>query len=449
MASRSPAACRGYGVIDLSILVCTVFTRYKTFGLQIQHQLWSQFEALTPEQRDRVEILILNDGKSLMLGHKRNLLVDMAQGRHLAFVDDDDRLEPDYLKSLLDATDSGADVITFLVSVSLDGGEPMVCRYSKDFPADENTAEEYHRLPNHICAVKRDLARMVSFPSIPYGEDAGYSKLLAPLLRTERAIDRVLYHYDYSSVTSESQKALSAPLRRRDVPPIVDVIVLSDARSDDLREMTQRTVDTCIAGANSLPVGVTVLEQQPIRYRGAATIHMPGRFHYNAFANHGARFGDADWIMVANNDLVFHDGWLHALLAADHLVVSPRCPRAHPNVGSNITGTQTGLHLAGWCFMIRRSLWELIGGFDEACSFWCSDDVVIEQVAAVGVLPMLVSASRVEHLGSVTLRQTHDPLDELTWKQIDIFNRIYGRHRLADSSEFRAWVTASEREEAR
>jgi glycosyltransferase involved in cell wall biosynthesis len=193
-------------MIDLSILVCTTHTRYRTFGLSIQDQLWPQFEALPPGQRERVEILILNDSKSMMLGRKRNALVDLSLGKYVAFVDDDDRIEPDYLASLLDATDSDADVITLLVSVSLNGEPPKICRYSKDFECDRNTDDGYERLPNHICCVKRELSAQVDYPSVIYGEDAPYSKLLRPLLKTEYAIDRVLYHYDYSAQTSEPQE---------------------------------------------------------------------------------------------------------------------------------------------------------------------------------------------------------------------------------------------------
>ena len=193
-------------MIDLSVLICSTHTRYKTFGPRIQDQVWGQFEALPEKYQKRIEILMLTDNKRMMLGRKRNLMVDIAQGRYVLFLDDDDRIEPDMFRTVLDSTDSDADVITFLVSVSLNGEPPMICRYSKDFPCDRNTDDGYERLPNHICCVKRDLAAQVDFPSIAYGEDSGYSKLLQPLLRTEHAIDRVLYHYDYSTQTTEAQE---------------------------------------------------------------------------------------------------------------------------------------------------------------------------------------------------------------------------------------------------
>ena len=207
---------------------------------------------------------------------------------------------------------------------------------------------------------------------------------------------------------------------------IADVIFLSNAKNVALQEMTQNAIDTCVAGSG-FPVNVIVLEQQSLEYQQATTAHMPGRFHFNAFANHGARLGSAPYIMIANNDLIFSDGWLAPLLSARHPLVSPKCPvrDSQSHITENTTGYGNGVHLSGWCFMIRRDLWERIGGFDECVEFWCSDDVLIEQVKAHGIEPMLVPASQVEHLGSVTLRQTDDPEEKLTRQQLEIFHRKY------------------------
>ena len=428
--------------VDLSILIASTHTRWSTFGQAIQTQVWEQYEALPQDYQDRIEILMHTDNKKQMLGFKRNVMVDAAQGKFVQFIDDDDRIEPDMFRSVLDAiTDSDADVITFLVSVSLNGDPAKICRYSKDFTADRNTETGYERLPNHICAVKRELALKASFPNVAHGEDSAYSKLLLPHLGTEHFIDRVLYHYDYSSETTETQQHLRAPLRRRRRrDPLVDVVMLSNATTPALRDMTQNAIDTCISGANSLPVNVIVMEQQPVTYRYATTVRTPRQFHYNAFANSGARQGSAEWIMVANNDLIFGDGWLHNLLAANHPVVSPKCPRdrRQAEFTENTTGYFTARHLSGWCFMIQRKIWEQIGGFDECVSFWASDDVVIEQCRALGIAPMLVPSSTVEHLGSVTLKEAPDH-DDLTWAQLDAFNDKYGPHRLSTDPRFLRW----------
>lgn len=433
-------------MIDLSILICSTHTRYDGFGMSIQHQVWGQYDRLPPEYQDRIEIIMVTDNKKIMLGQKRNSMVDIAQGRYVQFIDDDDRITTTMFREVLDATTFDCDVITFLVSVSMNGEDPKICRYSKDYAADRNTDIGYERLPNHICAVKRELATKVSFPNLLYGEDSSYSKLLKPYLRTEYAIPKVLYHYDFDSSTTETQQHLNAALRRRQQDPIVDVVMMSHAKTEAMAEMTQHAIDTCIAGANSLPVNVVVLEQaEGADYQHAITIHAPGEFNYNAFANRGARYGTADWIMVANNDLIFHDGWLHHLLVANHPVVSPKAsqdPR-QLDITENEIGPVNGRHFSGWCFMIKRDLWLQIGGFDQDFAFFCADDSVIEQLKEIDVMPMLVPAAQVEHIRSVTL-DTIAHSGELTWHYVDLFEQKYGKHKFVNNPEFREWKKAHE-----
>jgi len=435
-------------MIDLSVLICSTHTRSTTFGPAIQKQVWDQLAALPAEDQARIEILMLTDNKSMMLGFKRNTMVDMAQGRYVQFVDDDDRIAPDMFRRVLDATASNADVITFLAAVSLNGNSPKTCHYSLDYVEDRNTENGYQRVPNHICAIRRDLARQVSYPHVAYGEDSGYSRLLRPLLRTEHHIDRVLYFYDYCLETTEAQSYLRNLARGRPaLQPVVDVVILSNVTTSELQRSTQRTIDTCVDGANGLPVGVAVLEQCPnIEYRRAATIRMPAEFNYNKFANFGASRGSADWILVANNDLIFRDGWLHSLLAANHPLVSPKCPRdeRQSEFTENKIGSVTGKHLSGWCYMISRDLWDRMGGLDDSVTFWCSDDVVIEQAAALGVKPMIVPSSIVEHDQSSTLKTTYQSSrDELTWGQLDKFIAKYGSHRMQNHPDFLRWKSSA------
>jgi hypothetical protein len=430
--------------IALSVLICSTHTRWDNFGQEIQRQIWGQLEKLHPLDQKRVQIIMLTDNKQMMLGHKRNVMVDMAQGRYVVFLDDDDRIEPEYLGRLLSATAFNADVITFLVSVSVNGADPRICVYSKDFPHDSNSSGGYQRIPNHICAVKRELALQASFPNLVYGEDSSYSKILHPLLKTEYAIDRVLYHYDFNAETTEAQEHLRAPLRVRGQPPIVDVVMMSNGKDRKLAQMTQDAIDTCIAGANSLPVHIIVIEQADnVVYRHAVTVpQTTGEpFSYNKRANFGARLGTADWIVFANNDLVFHDGWLHALLAAKHPVVSPFNPgdTRHDMLTENESGYVNGRHFCGWCFMMSRETWSRIGGLDPDFAFWCADDAVVEQLRAIDVAPMVVHDAVVEHLRSKTLDTTYDPDSDLTWGGIERFVEKYGAHPLADDPRYRGW----------
>lgn len=430
-------------MIDLSILVCSVHTRYKTFLPKIQDQLFSQLSALPEPDQDRVEIIVLTDNKQMMLGHKRNTMIDIAQGKYIVFVDDDDRIADDYIAELLKGTASNADCIVFQAEVSLNGEPSKLCYYSKDHKRDYNKPSSYYRIPNHICCVKRSVSLKSSFPNVLYGEDAGYGKVLLPFLKTEHKIDKVLYYYDYNAETTETQAWRRNNTKQRPSKPLVDVIILSKAAKYRDTMMTQKAIDSCIQGANGLPVNVIVMEGGIGSYRNATTIPKRGKFNYNQYANEGAAISKAEWIMIANNDLTFKDGWLHNLISAGNAVVSPHEPTDLRQKGiiENESGYQCGRHFSGWCFMISRELWTKIGGFDTDVDFWCSDDVVIEQVKAAGVTPMLVKDSIVVHAGSITLNQQNDEtVSDLKWRNVFIYNYKYTKNKFADHPKYLAWL---------
>jgi GT2 family glycosyltransferase len=430
-------------VIDLSILVCSVHTRYKTFLPKIQDQLYDQLAALSEDDQQRVEIIVLTDNKQMMLGHKRNTMIDIAQGKYIVFVDDDDRIADDYIAELLKGTASDADAIVFTAMVSLNGEPAKPCYYSRDYKVDYNKTAAYYRIPNHICCVKKSVSLKSSFPNILYGEDAGYGKLLLKHITTEYKIDKVLYYYDYNADTTETQAWRYNQSGKRPGKPIVDIVMLSKA--DKFRDslMTQKAIDSAIKGANGLPINIIVMEGGVGQYHNAVTIPKRTKFNYNQFANEGAALGKADWIMVANNDLEFTDGWLHNLLSADNPVVSPHEPNDVRQKGiiENEPGFECGRNFCGWCFMVSRQLWLDIGKFDEDVDFWCSDDVVIEQVKAKGVTPLLVKESIVHHAGSVTLlQQPEDVQTDWKWRNVFIFNTKYGKNKFNSHPSYIQWL---------
>lgn len=418
--------------MKLSILVPSVAERRNTFLPKCLDMLYGQLESLSIDQQKSVEILFLIDSKERMLGSKRNNLIDIAQGDYIVFVDDDDRIEPDYISSLLTGIESNADVITFLASVSLNGEPAKICHYSNKYAKDYNTVDTYHRLPNHICCVKKEIALKVPFLNIKNGEDSAYSKQLKAHLRTQYEINRVLYHYDYNEKTTVAQEDSAYVVESRK-PAVVDVVIISYAKNRQIQQMTQNAINTAINGAKGIKINVIVVESQKnVKYNNAKTVYPDFPFNYNAYGNFGISNGSAHYVMHANNDLLFKPGWLNELIKANHPLVSPKEPRdsRQRDIRVNEIGTQTGRHLSGWCFMIERSLWEKIGGFDEDVNFYCSDDVVIEQCKVFGVQPMLVVNSIVHHLVSTTLKTaTPNERKVLTDDQVRIFNKKYDQNK--------------------
>ncbi|GAA4175823.1 glycosyltransferase [Gryllotalpicola koreensis] len=418
-------------MIALSVLVPSVSSRRDGLAAKVVDQLFAQVEQL--EDRKRVEVIVLQDNFTRVVGDKRNILVNLAQGDYVAFVDDDDWVEPDYITSLLAAIDSGdPDAVTFQAAVTLDGGPVTPCDYSIRFTADRNFPDRFERLPNHIAAVRRELALKTPFKEIQWGEDGDYAKRLKPLLKSEVHLEKTLYHYVFDSTVTETQKA------------VMDVVMMSNASTPDLRRMTQHAIDTCRRGASG-KLNIIVVEQDPsASYRGASVIRRPGQFNYNAAANEGARWGRADWIMFANNDLVFEPGWMEPLLNAGHMVVSPHNPGDPRQQGlrGNETGPITGRHLSGWCFMMAREVWNRIGGLNEDYGYWCADNATVKQVMALGIEPMLVPDSRVKHLVSKTGGRAGQIDDELTWGAVARFNAEFGEHLFEGDPRFEAWRSA-------
>lgn len=429
--------------MKLSILVPSVAERRNTFLPKSLDMLYGQLENLPNNIRKQVEILYLVDNKTIMLGDKRNLMVDMASGEYIVFVDCDDRISDDYISALLNAIETKADIIVFQAEVSLNGNDPRICYYSKDYANDYNEPNSYHRLPNHICCVKKEVSKNVSFPSLKKAEDSGYAKLLKNYLRTQHVIDKVLYYYDYSDETTVAQEDLrNSRYNKKRGPLIADVVFVSNAKQSGSK-MTQSAIDSCIKGANGLNVNCIVIESDPtVVYRNAKTYIPNAPFNYNAYLNYGASKGSAPWIMFCNNDLFFKNGWLHSLISVNHPIMSPLSPRdsRQQNVTSPEYGWDCGRHLSGWAFMMKRELWEMIGHLDEDFEFWFADNSLIGQLKKINLKPVLVPASHVYHAGSQTLRKKpEDERNDLMWSKLELFNSKYGENLFVDHPSFLKW----------
>ena len=424
--------------MKLSILIPTVHNRRNTFLPRILEQVYSQYDKLTEQEQKEVEILVLMDNKTIMLGDKRNLMIDQAQGEYVVFVDDDDRLSEDYIKSILDATRQNSDVITFKAEVTLNGDTPKLCYYSIEYTRDFNDKEAYYKIPNHICEVKKNIAEIVEFPSVLYGEDSGYSKKLKQFLKTETNIDKTLYYYDFNTETTETQMYLKTSRKykkpRKVIPSILDLVFLSNDKDENFRKITENAIVTALETSKEYKINIIVMEQQEnIDYAGATTIHYEGEFNYNAVANLGISEGNSPYIMVANNDIIFKKDWLFHLLKANHPVVSPKCPKdfRQVTIKENTLGFEVGKHFSGWCFMMKRNIWEEIEGLDEDFGFWFADNATVKQLEAKGYTPMIVADALVEHLGSKTLRTLPDEKKkELTHGQTKKYNDKYKDNKI-------------------
>lgn len=184
----------------------------------VQSRLW-ELEALCTKVGMQigalpVEHLVFLDNKKRTIGEKRDALLIAAKGKYVAFVDDDDFVSSDYVSSILEASKSDPDVITFLQVATVNGDKGIV-----EFKLGNNNEAFNPNSPGvtrrnawHVCAWRRKLAIQSHFPASNYGEDWAYaSKLCAlPNLR-EVHLGKVLHFYRHSSETTEAPPPTKSP----------------------------------------------------------------------------------------------------------------------------------------------------------------------------------------------------------------------------------------------
>ena len=151
-----------------------------------------------------------------------------------------------------------------------------------------------------------------------------------------------------------------------------DVIILSNAKTPELAQMTQETIDSLYESETEHEFNVIVFEQNKVpTYLKAKTIKYDCDFHYNKLMNIGIDLTKNEWVCLCNNDLLFHKGWFSECIKHDYLSMSPNEKQEE--------GIEEGYgirkQVKGWCILTKRELYKIIGRIDQSVSFWYSDNV--------------------------------------------------------------------------
>lgn len=189
--------------IKLSILIATVPSRIEYFYPSIMKQLLDQ----TEEYKD-IEILALFDNKKRSIGKKRQEMINIAQGEYIVFVDDDDRIAKDYIKSIMTALYNNLkiDVVVFNQICTINGGKGMLCKYGIEFEYGKiNGGSEWRGKPAHTMVWRSDIVKKHKYSDRGNGEDIEWVKRASKDIKTQVRIDKTLYYYDANySTTSEA-----------------------------------------------------------------------------------------------------------------------------------------------------------------------------------------------------------------------------------------------------
>lgn len=182
----------------LSILIPTMASR-KPFLEELMADLRKQIDSL-PKEHGEVEIIIDQSEPPITTGHKRNNLLEMAKGKYVWFIDDDDILFPGGLRRVVEGMQFGVDVIGIDGVMTTNGTNlrGWEIRLGHPYSAITKHGKEYYlRFPNHITPILREHAIKVKFEDLTIFEDYKYATALKNLgcLQTQYIVDHPVYHY--------------------------------------------------------------------------------------------------------------------------------------------------------------------------------------------------------------------------------------------------------------
>jgi glycosyltransferase involved in cell wall biosynthesis len=187
--------------IQLSILTPTIQSR--------KEQLSKLSEKIAKQSDDlAVEHLSFADNRTRTIGAKRQSLLDIARGEYIAFVDDDDDIEPDYVSEILAAIQQGPDVITFEQNSYYNGAFSKVIfgLNNRDEPFQPNGITL--RAPWHVCVWKRELVKTCQFGESNYGEDIIWSRQARARIKTSLHIDKTLCTYRHDAALTAAPESV-------------------------------------------------------------------------------------------------------------------------------------------------------------------------------------------------------------------------------------------------
>lgn len=231
-------------------------------------------------------------------------------------------------------------------------------------------------------------------------------------------------------------------------PVGIDIIILSYAKNDALKDITLACINSLMASEDPLQIkfNVIVIESnhglKPYQYPSSNTIYSNKKFGYHRYMNIGIKLSNNPYICLCNNDLIFHKNWASAMLQVfreDQLIesASPICSIHHPAHG---IGLDSGIHvgykvrkeITGWCLFFKRSILKRTGLLDEHFSFWYADNDYAKTLEKHKIKHALVTNSVVDHIESKTLKT----LDKKAQLKITERERFYYEYKWEGRSFF-------------
>ncbi|RZL62467.1 MAG: glycosyltransferase [Pedobacter sp.] len=220
---------------------------------------------------------------------------------------------------------------------------------------------------------------------------------------------------------------------------IIDIIFLSYAKTEHLKNLTIQSIDTLLNSEDPEKIlfNIVVVESNksmaPYQFENTNTIYPEEEFGFHKFLNIGIRATSNQYVCLCNNDLIFHKSWASEILKAidndpTASSITPYCPIFHKKNGFSADGAPIegyfGL-LTGWCIFVKRDIFNTIGYLDENFKFWYCDYDYTKTLEKFKVKNILVPASKVTHIGSESL----NTLNKREYNKLTQLPRFYFNYK--------------------
>jgi len=195
----------------LSILICTIPERKNMFS-EIFTELHTQINYCKTVHPTLGDANIIVDGSKKFndggknIGKKREGLVNLATAKYLCFLDDDEKISPDFVETLLRLCCEDKDVCTFRSLATLKNNWALVdMSLNNIFNEQINPDKITYRRPWHVCPVRSEFAKKYPFEDSNYGEDWIWFDQVLKDCETESHTDRIIHNYNHGA-HSEADK---------------------------------------------------------------------------------------------------------------------------------------------------------------------------------------------------------------------------------------------------
>ena len=191
----------------------------------------------------------------------------------------------------------------------------------------------------------------------------------------------------------------------------LSIIILSKTDSEKSFQMTMACINSFMESETVISAEIIIIEsyknylQSQFQYPDFVKVIIPNEnFNFHRFLNIGIEAAIGDFIALCNNDLIFYKDWFSEIILVSNknpkvLSFSPSgtiCNEEQKNTFA--LGYRVMIHIKGWCIVVKKEIFEIIGKLDETFDFYYADNDYAMTLKYHNIKHALVYNSYVEHL---------------------------------------------------